>query len=179
MYGLVNKGIRDYALTNGGDAVWQRIRAKAEWAEDDFLSMQDYDDAVSVRLIGAAAEVLETTPDDIMRGFGRHWVLFTGQEGYGPLMSLSGATLPEFLKNLDAMHGRLKNSMMGLKPPKFTCTQLSDFTYEVSYFSEREGLAPMVEGLLGGLAERFDVAVAITCVEVSEAKNSAVFRLTL
>lgn len=156
VYGLVNQGIRDMVLEAGGEPLWTEVRLKAGVEHEEFLSMQAYDDAVTMGLVGAASQVLDTPADELLKGFGRHWIDFTTKTGYGPLMDVSGETLPEFLSNLDRMHSRIKNSMPALDPPSFACERIDESTLEIGYYSSRTGLVPMVIGLIEGLANKFD-----------------------
>jgi hypothetical protein len=153
VYGLVNQAVADLAVKLGGDELWDRVREGAGLQGTSFVAMDCYDDEVTGRLVGSASAVLGIPADDVLRAFGRHWVLFTGQEGYGALLAAMGGTLPEFLRNLDAMHARITFTMPRLRPPSFECEELSPTRVRLRYRSSRDGLVPMVEGLLHGLGE--------------------------
>ena len=47
--------------------------------------------------------------------------------------------------------------VMELKPPSFWCTDLEETSLILHYVSEREGLTPMVSGLVKGLAKMLQV----------------------
>lgn len=162
MYGLVNKAVRDFAIQMGGKSAWQSIRTAANLTNDDFIKMQTYDDRVTYDLVEAAAVHFDMDAEYILRGFGRHWILYTGAEGYGELLDFYGRDLHAFIGNLDAMHVRLQAAMPGLIMPRFQSTQQEDGSLLVDYGSEREGLEPMVVGLLEGVGERFEQPVAVT-----------------
>jgi len=162
MYGLVNQGVRDLAVTLGGEPLWQRIVVAAGVGDKQFVSMSTYSDEVTYRLVTAAAEVLGLTDAEVLHAFGRHWVLYTAARGYGAIFDTMGRDLPEFLANLDAMHARLSLSMTDLTPPSFVCEEVGNGRLRLEYWSDRPGLAPMVAGLLAGLGERFDTTVSVT-----------------
>jgi Haem-NO-binding len=162
MYGLVNKAIADMVCSQFGDATWQQIREGAAVQEGTFLSMEGYPDDVTHRLVKSASQVLGLSPAQIMEAFGEFWVKYTATEGYGELMDMSGDTLPEFLQNLDNMHARVGVSFPQLRPPSFECDEVDDHELTLEYRSEREGLAPMVLGLVKGLGNRFDTDVEVT-----------------
>lgn len=162
MYGLVNRAIEDMAVLAGGPGLWERIRLLAGLEEASFQSMTSYPDELTYRLVGAAAQVLELPAEEVLRRFGRHWIVYTGREGYGPLMTMAGSTLPAFLRNLDAMHARVAVTMPGLRPPSFVVTELADDLLAVEYRSTRKGLEPMVLGLLEGLAESLQTPAEVT-----------------
>jgi len=59
------------------------------------------------------------------------------------------------LKNLDDLHVHLSNIMPNLIPPSFQCENVTKNSMLLHYRSSRQGLTPMVLGLLKGLGERF------------------------
>jgi hypothetical protein len=162
MHGLVNQGIHDLAVQLGGEQLWADIRAAAEVDVGNFIGMDNYADDMTYRLVRGASSVLGITESEVLHAFGKHWILYTGRRGYGPIFDTMGGTLPEFLANLDAMHARLSLSMPELRPPSFVCEQCNDQQLRLEYWSDRPGLAPMVLGLLSGLGELFDVALSVT-----------------
>jgi hypothetical protein len=168
MYGLVNKAVVDLVVSKFGQDTWNAIKQKAEVDIDVFVSMDGYPDDVTYRLVGAASEILKIPPEKVLEAFGEYWVLYTAKEGYGPMLDASGKTLREFLENLDALHARVALSMPALKPPRFRLVPVDDATMLLEYHSMRQGLAPMVIGLLNGLSIRFN-----TPIEVSHTSREA------
>jgi len=162
MHGLVNQGIHDLAVQLGGEQLWGDIRAAAAVDVANFIGMDNYLDDVTYRLVRGASSVLGISESEVLQAFGKHWILYTGRRGYGPMFDTMGATLPEFLGNLDAMHARLSLSIPGLRPPSFVCELCSDQQLRLEYWSHRPGLAPMVLGMLTGLGELFEVTLSVT-----------------
>ncbi len=80
----------------------------------------------------------------------------------GEMMDMSGDALPEFLENLDNLHARVGVSFPKLQPPSFECTDMEENSLSLHYRSDREGLTPMILGLVKGLGTRFDTEVHIT-----------------
>jgi hypothetical protein len=163
MYGMVNQGVRGLVLSRFGEEAWTRIHTQAA-APATFLNFEQYDDAVTYNLVGAAAEVLELPAEAVLRTFGLYWVTDIAVKSYGDLMNRSGISLVDFLKNLDHMHTRIKVSFPNYRPPSFRVKELSDDELELDYYSEREGLLPFVEGLLAGLALHFHSKIDIVLV---------------
>jgi hypothetical protein len=161
MYGLVNKAVRDLVVSQFGEETWQTIRTKAG-VDNTFVGMSQYSDDVTYKLVGAASEVSGLTPAEVLEAFGRHWVLFTAAEGYGHILDMAGDTFVEFLQNMDDLHARIRLSMPDLSPPHLTCSDVCEESMRLHYHSHRDGLAPMVVGLLKGLGERFETQVEIT-----------------
>lgn len=166
MYGLINKAIRGLVIEQFGAESWDRIRRRAKIEEDDFVSMQNYDDSLTYDLVGAASEELGIDAATILDGFGGYWVRYTGVEGYGHLLDSAGSSLPEFLANLDQMHARVKLAFPDLKPPRFRVSDSDEHGLMLHYYSHRPGLAPLVVGLVKGLAERFGDVVEVESLRV-------------
>jgi len=162
MYGLVNKAIEDMVCTYFSEDTWETIKQKAKVDIDAFSSMDAYPDDLTHKLVKAASQVLGMSSSEILQAFGEYWVLYTAQEGYGQMMDMAGDNLPEFLQNLDNLHTRVGLSFPQLKPPSFKCTHMQKDSLQLHYHSSRQGLAPMVKGLVKGLGTRFKAEISIT-----------------
>lgn len=180
MYGMVNKAIEDLALKVGGPDVWNEIKQRAGIDEVAFVSMNSYDDDITYRLVGAASDVLGLPAEAVLEEFGKHWILYTGREGYGPLLSSAGTSVADFLRNLDALHARVRLSMPDLRPPSFTVENLDDDKIAVHYYSTRAGLGPMVVGLLKGLGAMLDEPVEVERMgQTEQGADHDVFLVTM
>lgn len=178
MYGLVNKAIEGLVCKEFGEQTWQRILDTARVDESAFVSMQAYPDAVTYNLVGAASQVLDVPAAKLLETFGEYWTLYTVNEGYGEMMTMFGSSLREFLGNLDRMHARIAMGFTELRPPAFRVEDLpSESALLLHYHSEREGLAPMVIGLVRGLAKRFSENVEISQVGSRADLGHDVFRI--
>jgi hypothetical protein len=166
MYGMVNKAVEDMVIRHHGEAVWEQIKAKAGVAVDVFMSNESYSDDITYNLIGAASEILKTPAEQILIGFGEHWVLHTATEGYGNLMHAAGRTLPEFMRNLPSFHSRVTMIFPKLQPPHFECTEITSQSLKLHYYSHRQGLAPFVVGLM----PHFSAAVYIPADDKENAR---------
>ena len=159
MYGLVNKAVREMVTTGHGEAMWEKIRAQAG-VEDVFISMDQYPEDVTDKLVMAASAILGASPSDILTGFGHYWIGFA-HRNYDFVINLSGNTFLEFVKNLNNMHSRVGQWMPDLNPPSFTVTDETGDTFHLHYYSSRSGFGPMIKGLLAGLGERFNTEVEV------------------
>jgi hypothetical protein len=165
MYGMVNKAVEEMVCLHHGEATWERIKAQAGVDVDVFMSNESYSDDITYQLVAAASEVLKLPAEQILIGFGEHWVLHTAQEGYGGLMKAAGKTLPEFLRNLPDFHSRVSMIFPKLQPPRFECSDITDRSLRLHYISHRPGLAPFVVGLMQGLGQMFQTPVTVRLVE--------------
>ncbi len=165
MYGLVNRAIQEFVTTEFGVPMWESIRQAAEVETPEFHGMEEYPDAVTYALVGAASAKLALPPERILEAFGEYWVLYTGRAGYGDLLRMAGDDFVGFLQNLDRLHARIGRAYPSLKPPAFQCTDITDSTLLLHYRSDRPGLTPLVIGLVKGLGKMFNTAVEIAVVE--------------
>ncbi|MCP9777654.1 MULTISPECIES: heme NO-binding domain-containing protein [unclassified Cyanobium] len=161
MYGLVNQAIQDMICVNHGQEAWTNVRLRAEVAVDHFEGMEPYPDDLTHRLVMAASVELGESPHALLRAFGEFWVTYTAAQGYGPLMEMAGSNLPEFLRNLDDLHARVGVNFPQLVPPSFDTEEPEEGTMHLHYHSQRQGLAPMVIGLVEGLGDRFATPVQV------------------
>ena len=161
MYGLVNKAVEGLVRTKFGDAMWDRIRSDAGLHDEPFVSMEQYPDATTYALVGAATKALGVDAAAILREFGRYWMQYTAEQGYGELLRSAGRTLPDFLHNLDQLHTRVQLMFPHLQPPSFAVSDAHEHGLVLHYHSDRPGLAPLVEGLLDGLGRRFGLTLAV------------------
>lgn len=157
MYGLVNRAIEDLVRSRFGDDAWRAVCRRAGIEQPNFVGMQPYDDAITYGLVAAAAAELQVEATAVLETFGDHWMTYTVEEGYGDLLTMMGDTPEQFLDNLDTMHGRIQAQMPALRPPHLRREALPDGSSILHYHSDRPGLAPMVVGLLQGLAKRYQV----------------------
>lgn len=159
MYGLVNIAAKELIIGEFGAPAWEQIRHQAHIIDDDFVGMQEYPDDITYRIIAAASEILTVPGPDLLRAFGQYWTRFVAKRGYGELLEVSGNSLSEFLENLDNMHAQVGLIFPALRPPSFRVTDIKPDRLTLHYFSERQGLAPMVIGLLEGLEAHFNLAI--------------------
>lgn len=174
MYGWINDCVEALVLENFGSAVWKAIKEKAAVKERDgeFIRHQYYDDASTYALVAAAAEVLNLTPAQVLDTFGGYFVTFVAKAGYDKLMRAQGSNLHEFLSNMNAMHFTLQGSgLEQLVPPDFACELVEGQPDELllHYWSQRQGLAPMVPGIIRQCAaDYFNVAVVVEDLGTTE-----------
>ncbi|MEY4111389.1 MAG: hypothetical protein RLZZ46_1745 [Bacteroidota bacterium] len=179
MYGLVNKAIQDLVCEKFGEDKWKEIKLLSGFEDDFFIGLQSYPDSLTYSLVKNASSVLGADASVVMETFGEYWILYTANEGYGDMMDLAGNTLPDFLNNLDMLHNRINNIMPNLVAPQFSTRNETSNSVELEYRSHREGLNPMVVGLLRGLCKRFNIAeYEISHIESKSQNNSCeVFKI--
>ncbi len=127
--------------------------------------MENYPDDVTHKLVKTISEVIGLSGTQVMQAFGEYWIEYTAKVGYESIMDMYGDTLPEFLKNLDHLHTRMGVNFPQYTPPYFESHEHEEQSLELHYYSRRQGLTPMVIGLLKGLGTKFNTEVNITHME--------------
>jgi hypothetical protein len=168
MYGLVNEGIRQLVVQLAGEETWESICHKVGVEPEGFEPLCPYNDLVTYKLVQTAAETLELSQEEFLTQYGYYWITYTAEGGYGDLMRLFGADLRTCLTNLNRMHAHMGAMMPDLSPPRFTVDNLEGDEILVHYHSHRAGLAPMVMGLLQGLANRYGDTISIQHTQKGE-----------
>ncbi|MBI2731908.1 MAG: heme NO-binding domain-containing protein [Aquabacterium sp.] len=180
MYGLVNRAIEQLVIAHRGEDGWARVCKKADWSDEGFVAMQTYDDAVTYRLVGAVSEELGLHASEVLKAFGEYWILYTAEEGYGAMLSMCGNNIKDFLTGMNQMHARIAVTMPNIRPPHFTIKEVGENELNLIYESDRDGLAPMVEGLISGLAKRFGQRISIELIQAkSREAPKDVFRILI
>lgn len=169
MYGLVNKAIEELVVTNFGEDEWEAIKLKAGVDVDAFISNEGYPDEMTYTLVGAASEVLGIPAEQVLIAFGEHWVLKTATHSYGPMMKSNGKSLKEFLINLPNFHTRVAMIFPNLQPPRFECTDITETSLKLHYFTHRPGLTTFVIGLVQGLGKLYNTPTTAIATETREA----------
>lgn len=165
MYGVVNKAVEDLVVSAHGAEKWEEIKAKAGVDVSVFISNEPYADEITYKLVGAACDVLGTSPREMLIAFGEHWVLKTGLGHYGALMRSGGDSLSAFLVNLPHFHTRVQLIYPKLEPPTFECSDIQERSLRLHYFTHRPGLSDFVVGLVQGLGKLFETPATATLVE--------------
>jgi len=155
MYGMIHQAARDLAVSRLGEAEWERLIAAEGLSGRHFIGVEYYSDAETMRLVALIASRLGLGMSETFYHFGRYWVDFAGASAYGRVLQMAGDDLETFISNLDRMHASIKSNMPRAALPSFELVESSPGAIQVLYRSEREGLAPFVQGILSAVAERF------------------------
>ena len=155
MYGLVNRAVEDLVRATAGDAAWDSVKAKIGQSDLKLLDTKNYDDQLTLDLVTACSELMDLPQADVIKAFGRHWIEYTGREGWTDLFAMTAEDFIGFIRQLDEMHERVNAAMPEGKMPQFTLQRVNEH-FELVYSSARDGFAPMVMGILEGLAEQYD-----------------------
>ncbi|KAL6076242.1 Heme NO-binding protein [Balamuthia mandrillaris] len=170
MYGLILSVFRDLLLKQHGEDQWIEVCRQAKTISS-FEEEEPYPDAWLYQLATAASEaststtrynsrfLLDISVPELLEALGYYLIEYILKTDYSKLLNLAGKTLPEVLNNINRMHGHLKASPLHqMSPPTFRCTQEKPNRLRLHYIpgvASRVALAPLVIGIVKGLAERY------------------------
>jgi len=180
MYGIINKAIEELVLHNFNQELWEKIKKRANVDEEFFISSSPYDDDITYNLAIAISEELNVPLSNVLNDFGEWWILKTGKEKYGYLLSSGGDNFKGFLLNLPNFHNSVMMYYPNLTPPEFKISDVEDSSLHLHYFSQRKGLKDFVYGLMTGLAKFFEVkTVKVEHIDsLDESRTHEVFKIS-
>jgi guanylate cyclase soluble subunit beta len=125
------------------------MAATKEQERQDLQERQVYDDDFTLRLLHAASKLCEVSEIELLEGFGEQFFIWCREFGYDRTLQALGATVRDFISNLDALHDHLATNMFPeMRAPSFRCTDGSNGEILLHYYSSRVGLQHIVIGII-------------------------------
>lgn len=174
---MIHQAARDMALAHMSQEAWDALLSRNAISSQHFIGVEYYADDETMALVRIIAAELGLPINEALYQFGRYWIAFAGASAYGRVLSMAGDDLEAFVENLDRMHASIKSNMPKAQMPSFQVAGSERGLLRVMYRSERDGLAPFVQGILGAVAERFGETVSITYQETSDGVQFEIRRL--
>lgn len=167
MHGIFHRALKQLVTDECGAARWATLESEENVGPREQIGFDSYPDMLTFRLCEAAARAMDLSPDQLLRKFGQYWVKYTFNGSYADAMTYTGRTLPEFLGNLDRLHWGVATMFPKAKVPSFGLEEVPE-GYCVVYRSSRQGLEPMMIGLLEGLLDHFGHQGSVSLLPVKE-----------
>lgn len=101
---------------------------------------------------------------------------FCQESGYDRILQVLGGTLRDFICNLDALHDHLAAIYPGMRAPSFRVSDReSDGALILHYYSERDGLEPIVVGIVKTVARKLlDTEISVEIFKQKESEGDHV-----
>ncbi|EYB86139.1 hypothetical protein Y032_0285g1364 [Ancylostoma ceylanicum] len=177
MIGWTHVCISTLIIRRYGMEIWQQILRKAGFSEGSEFEVQTYyDDTETMRIFRTAAGILGLSVDDMWEVYGEFLITYACETGWEKMLACMANNLQEFLDNLNSMHYFIdqiafKSEMRG---PTFQCESVGEGALRLHYFSHRQGLFPIVKGLVRRTARLlFDMEVKVNVVERSQERRKS------
>ncbi|OQV20579.1 Guanylate cyclase soluble subunit beta-1 [Hypsibius exemplaris] len=142
--------------------------------DGNFLIRFVYADEMTYRLVVAAEKILGVKVATVLELFGGFFYEFCIESGYDKILQVLGSTPTAFLENLDALHDHLASIYPGMRAPSFRCTKVDYKSTILHYYSERDGLEPIVLGIVKAVASKLhnrEVTIKVHIAKSAEGPN--------
>lgn len=161
MHGLINRSLQCFLRDTYGVAAWQDIAAAAGAPAEGFEPMLRYDDAVTVRVIAAAAAHLDLPRDSLLEDLGTYLVSHPNREGLRRLLRFGGVSFEDFLLSIDDLPGRGRLAVADLELPQLELADLGGGRFEVALLGPHADFAPVLVGVLRAMADDYGALVLL------------------
>ena len=154
MYGIINNAVRELVVKNFGEQSWDNIIARVGCPHHEFNTLEPMRIKTTYDLVSAASEELGVTPEEVLHLFGKHWVGYTQNNGYGVLMDMFGHSFIESLKSKPVTHENGFSMLVSCVPQTSEYKKSSMMVRCFWSTTRLEGLSNMVVGLLESMAQK-------------------------
>ncbi|KAG8135968.1 hypothetical protein E2320_008952, partial [Naja naja] len=141
-YGFINTCLKSLVVEKYGEEIWETLRVQTG-VQDTFFTFEVYKDEITMKLIDMACQMLDVSPDMVLKQFGEYFFEFCKQSGYDHMLRTLGGNLYEFIENLDALHSYLSLSyqarIIGAAALDFFNTEISMEIINQTEEEERTG----------------------------------------
>ncbi|XP_032081567.1 guanylate cyclase soluble subunit beta-2-like [Thamnophis elegans] len=167
-YGFINTCLKSLVVEKYGEEIWENLRIQTG-VQDTFFTFEVYKDEITMQLIDKACQMLDVSPDMVLKQFGEYFFEFCKQSGYDHMLRTLGGNLYEFIENLDALHSYLSLSYQKMNAPSFRVEKNEDGSMYLHYYSDRRGLCHIVPGIIGAVAlDFFNTEISMEIVDQTE-----------
>ncbi|MGJ8544825.1 MAG: heme NO-binding domain-containing protein [Sulfitobacter sp.] len=153
MHGLINRSIQNYVTDRYGPRIWARATELAELEGANFEAMLVYEDAITPRLLDAAAQVLGRGREELMEDIGTY--LVSHVEAVRRLLRFGGVNFEEFLHSLDDLPDRARLAVSDLILPGIELRELERGRFRLDCESHVAGIGFVLMGVLRVMADDF------------------------
>lgn len=161
MHGLINRSIQRFLRDTYGAPLWLDVAAAADLPFTEFESMLTYEDALTGRVLAAAARRLDKTPEMLLEDIGTYLVSDPRNEGLRRLLRFAGIGYEDFLHSLDDLPDRARLAVPDLDLPTLELRQHSASRYSVTCRGRMPGFGHVLVGILRAMADDYGALVTL------------------
>ncbi|MCA2012512.1 heme NO-binding domain-containing protein [Pararhodobacter sp. CCB-MM2] len=159
MHGLINKALQSFFSDSFGPAAWRDIALRAGLGRvldsDGFEAMQNYDDAVTVSMLDAAAVTLRRPKESLLEDLGTYLVSHERMEPLRRLLRFGGVSFTDFLYSLDDLQGRSRLAVADLAVPDLSIREIGPDSFRLMCRGQLPGFGHVLVGVLRALADDY------------------------
>ncbi len=155
MHGLINRSIQSFVCDHYGAERWAEVAQLAGLDFVDFEAMLTYDDAITPRVLDAAAQVLNRPRSEVMEDIGAFVVSHHGLEPVRRLLRFGGVNFEDFLHSLDDLPDRARLAVADLNLPRVELREHAKRQFSLICSSPVAGYGYVMMGLLRVMADDY------------------------
>lgn len=160
MLGLVNRSLRSFLRALHGEEIWQEIAANAGVTGQSFEALLSYDDALTFRMLTAAATRLERPEQAILEDMGQ-WIV-TAQTGLPlrRLLRFGGCGFGDFLHSLEEIPDRTRLALPMVDLPEVRLSEQGAGLYHL-HCGGPAAFAWLLMGVIQAMADDYGALVQV------------------
>jgi hypothetical protein len=158
MHGLINKSIQCFLRDSYGTALWEAVARETGLDTVGFEAMLHYDDAVTERMIGAAAALKNRPRAALLEDLGAY---LASVEGLRRLLRFGGGDYWDFLRSLDELPGRSRMALVDLELPELDLREVGGGHFSLVVSGKVPGWGAVMAGLLRAMADDYGALAVI------------------
>ena len=159
MHGLINRSLQCFLRDTYGAPAWEAVAREAELGFASFESMLTYDDAMTDRVIDAAAVVLRRARETLLEDLGTYIVSQDNPVSLRRLLRFSGVNFADFLNSMEELPERGHLVLPDLDLPELDLTDHGDGLFSLRCRAALPGVGHIVLGLLRAMADDYGALV--------------------
>ena len=158
MKGIVFNLLQESVSRQYGESTWDAL-LDAAGLDGAYTALGTYDDGEALKLVGAASSALQSSPDDVLRWFGRSAMPLLATS-YPQFFEPHESTRSFLLTLNQIIHPEVRKLYPGADVPTFEFDTSDEQGLTIGYMSARK-FCSFAEGLIEGAAEHFGEKVSI------------------
>ena len=161
MHGLINRSLQCFLRDTYGQAAWEAIMHVAEPGFASFEAMLTYDDAVTDRLVNAAAATLNRPRETLLEDLGHYLVSHEELTSLRRLLRFSGENFADFVNSLEELPERGRLALPDLDVPELELTDHGAGQFTLRSTVPLQGVGHILVGLLRAMADDYGALVLL------------------
>ncbi|MGB7242122.1 MAG: heme NO-binding domain-containing protein [Sulfitobacter sp.] len=157
MHGLVNTAIQSFVSDSYGVDTWIAIAEQAKLGFVEFEAMWMYEDALTLRVLETAENILKRPRSEILEDIGTYLVSHPNVEPLRRLLRFGGVDFVEFLNSLDDLPDRARLAVSDLRLPRISVFEEGDCRLRLKCYDEFPGYGHVLVGILRAMADDYGV----------------------
>jgi Haem-NO-binding len=161
MHGLINRSLQCFLRDTYGLNAWDAVVREARLDFNTFEAMLTYDDALTDRVINAAALILHRPRETLMEDLGHYLVSHETQTSLRRLLRFSGVNFADFVNSLEELPERGRLALPNLDVPDLELSDHGAGHLTVRCKAPLRGVGHILVGLLRAMADDYGALVLL------------------